>query len=156
MEELNERGLEFSGLLLEVFRLNGQLLAAGDELARPAGLTSARWQVLGVVDHDPVTVAAVARTMGLTRQSVQQTADALARDGFIAFEENPGDRRAKLMALTEQGRLALRAVERRQAEWANRIGERATLAELAAATQTLRRLGEALRASPDPSQHEEH
>ena len=71
---LSRGGQTFSELLVEVFRVNGLLLAAGDDLARPAGLTSARWQVLGVVDHGPVTVAQVARIMGLTRQSVRWSA----------------------------------------------------------------------------------
>jgi len=150
VKRLDAGGLGFSELLIEVFRLNGQLLAAGDELARPAGLTSARWQVLGVIDTEPATVARVARTMGLTRQSVQQTADALARDGFITFEENPDDRRAKLMALTQRGRTALTMVERRQADWANRIAASVPLAELRSATATLRRLGLSLRAEDTP------
>lgn len=78
MTSLTDRGLEFSELLVEVFRVNGLLLAAGDEVARPAGLTSARWQILGVVDHEPATVARIARTMGLARPTVRQTADVLA------------------------------------------------------------------------------
>lgn len=146
MVELGSGGLAFSDLVIEVFRLNGLLLAAGDDLARPAGLTSARWQVLGVVDHQPSPVAHVARTMGLTRQSVQQTADALAREGFIRFEENPHHRRAKLMVLTRRGRSALRLVEQRQAEWANRIADQATLTELQSATETLRDLGRRVEA----------
>ena len=36
-------------LVLELFRLNGRLLAAGDAMTRDLGLTSARWQVLGAV-----------------------------------------------------------------------------------------------------------
>ncbi|TDC34566.1 MarR family transcriptional regulator, partial [Micromonospora sp. KC213] len=148
MEELSQAGLDLSELVIEVFRLNGRLLAAGDELARPVGLTSARWQVLGVIDDEPRTVAQVARAMGLTRQSVQQTADALGREGFVAFQEHPGDRRTKLMSLTPRGRQALRVVERRQARWANRLAEEMTLAELQAATATLRRLGQHLDADP--------
>lgn len=141
---LSPRGLEFSELLVEVFRVNGLLLAAGDALARPSGLTSARWQVLGVVDHEPSTIAQVARTMGLTRQSVRETADALVRDGLIEFRENPAHRRARLMVLTEPGRAALREVEERQASWANGVGDRLPLAELRAAVATLRDLGDLL------------
>lgn len=141
---LSPRGREFSELLVEVFRVNGLLLAAGDELARPAGLTSARWQVLGVVDHGPSSVAQVARTMGLTRQSVRQTADALARDGMIEFHENPNHRRAKLMVLTDSGRTALRYVEEQQAGWANAIGERLPLSELRSTHAVLRDLGDLL------------
>jgi DNA-binding MarR family transcriptional regulator len=150
MERLDARGEAFSDLVIEVFRVNGLLLAAGDGLTRPAGLTSARWQVLGVIDHEPSPVAHVARIMGLTRQSVQQTADALARDGLITFEDNPHHRRAKLMVLTPEGRAALEYVERRQAEWANRIAGKATLDTLRAATETLRELGWILEADSDP------
>ncbi len=144
MTALSDRGREFSELLVEVFRVNGLLLAAGDALAAPAGLTSARWQVLGVVDHGPCTIARVARTMGLTRQAVRQTATSLVRDGMVVFEDNPHDRRARLLALTPRGRSALREVERRQAAWANDVAARISLVELRAATGTLRDLGDLL------------
>ena len=58
-------------LVLETFRLNGQLLAAGDALVAKVGLTSARWQVLGAIalSAAPLPVAHIARNMGLTRQA---------------------------------------------------------------------------------------
>jgi hypothetical protein len=40
-------------LLLRVFRLNGLFLAEAEEIARPTGLTPARWQVLGAVLAQP-------------------------------------------------------------------------------------------------------
>ena len=147
MTPLTDRGQEFSGLLVEVFRVNGLLLSAGDDLARPAGLSSARWQVLGVVDHGPVTAAQVARTMGLTRQSVRQTAAALAEDGLLTYHDNPHDRRARLLMLTPRGRAALRQVERRQAGWANDIAARVSRTELHAVTATLHELGDLLEDS---------
>ena len=113
----------FTRLVLLVFRLNGLLLEAGDRLAAPAGQTSARWQVMGVIDHEPLTVSQIARAMGLRRQSVQRTADLLASDGVAEFLDNPADRRAKLLALTPSGRRALRAIERGQFEWARKHGE---------------------------------
>ncbi|WP_308258382.1 MarR family winged helix-turn-helix transcriptional regulator [Saccharothrix obliqua] len=144
MTALTDRGEEFSTLLIEVFRVNGLLLAAGDALAGPSGLSSARWQVLGVIDHGPRTVAGVARAMGLTRQAVRQTATGLVRDGMVEFRDNPLDRRARLLDLTPRGRTALRAVERRQAEWANGLGARLSLPELRAAVATLRDLADLL------------
>ena len=121
MPRLTAQGAALTGLVLELFRVHGLVLAAGDTLAAPAGLTSARWQILGVVDHGATTVAQVARTMGLTRQSVRQTADALARDGLLKHVDNPADRRARLIALTPAGRRALRQVEARHAGWADRL-----------------------------------
>jgi DNA-binding MarR family transcriptional regulator len=113
----------FTQLVLLVFRLNGLLLAAGDRLAGPAGQTSARWQVMGVIDHAPMTVAGIARVMGLRRQSVQRTADLLAADGVAEYLDNPADRRARLLTLTPRGRRALRAIERAQFAWARNHGE---------------------------------
>ncbi|MEV3938080.1 MarR family transcriptional regulator [Glycomyces sp. NPDC049804] len=142
--ELSPRGLAVSELAIEVFRANGALLAAGDALARPAGLTSARWQVLGVIDHAPATVADIARTMGLRRQSVQQTADALAADGLAAFTDNPRHRRAKLLDPTPAGRRALAEVERAHAVWADALAASLAPSQIATATAALRALTDAL------------
>ena len=71
-----------SAAAITTFRLNGQFLALAEELARPAGLTAAWWQVLGAVLGEPLTVAGIAREMGITRQSVQRVADILAERGL--------------------------------------------------------------------------
>lgn len=112
-------------LILEVFRLNGDLLAAGDDLTRDFGQTSARWQVLGAVGSGPQSVAGIARDMGLTRQSVQRTTDLLAREGLVEYADNPAHRRAKLARLTEEGRNTLAGITARQTVWANRLAEAA-------------------------------
>ena len=43
-------------LIVKVFRLHGRLLAAGDNLVRDTGLTSARWQILSAT-ADPLTAS---------------------------------------------------------------------------------------------------
>jgi DNA-binding MarR family transcriptional regulator len=144
MSEPSASGSAFTELILEVFRLNGLLLEAGDRLTHPVGLSSARWQVLGVVGDQPTPVAHVARIMGLTRQSVQQTADALANDGFITYTDNPHHRRAKLMTVTPKGRKALDYIEQRQIEWANQVSETLSLEALKTAITVLRQLEERL------------
>ncbi|NUB25950.1 MarR family winged helix-turn-helix transcriptional regulator [Azospirillum brasilense] len=94
-----------SRLALEVFRLNGALIAAGDTLVAPLGLTSARWQVMGAVAEagGGLPVSGIARNMGLVRQSVQRIADELEAEGIFRFAPNPHHRRAKLVQLTERG-----------------------------------------------------
>ena len=129
----------FTRVALLVFRLNGLLIEAGDRLAAPAGQTSARWQVMGVVDHEPATVAAVARAMGLARQSVQRTADLLVADGAAAYLDNPADRRAHLLTLTPAGRKALRAIARAQRAWAQELGEALGVESLEQAREPLER-----------------
>jgi DNA-binding MarR family transcriptional regulator len=130
----------FTRLILLVFRLNGLLLDAGDRLAAPVGQTSARWQVMGVIDHEPLTVSAVARVMGLRRQSVQRTADLLAADGVAEYVDNPADRRARLLTLTPSGRRALRTIERAQHAWAAELGEAVGLEPLLEAEHALERV----------------
>jgi DNA-binding MarR family transcriptional regulator len=96
-------GDALTDLVIRTFRLNGLFLAAAEHMARPAGLTAARWQVLGAVLREPLTVSDAARAMGLTRQSVQRLADALVADGMAEYVENPRHRRARLLRPTEAG-----------------------------------------------------
>jgi DNA-binding MarR family transcriptional regulator len=144
MNRRSDNGDAFTELTLEVFRLNGRLLRVGDDLVRPVGLTSSRWQILGVVEHDPASVADVAREMGLSRQSVQRTADLLAEEGLVEYADNPHHRRAKLMKITRRGREALDYVEERQVEWTDRIGGEHSLEDLRTAVMVLRRIRESL------------
>lgn len=135
---------------MQVFRLDGALTAAGDTLARPAGQTSARWRVLAAVERQPLTVAQIARAWSLARQSVQRVADALERDGLVAYEENPLHRRAKLVRLTRRGAEALAEIQAAQQQWADEVGARVGAADLDAAADVLARLLAALgHARPD-------
>jgi DNA-binding MarR family transcriptional regulator len=126
--ELNEEtpsGKATIALILEVFRLNGRLLAAADRLVSRFGLTSARWQVLGAIALAPTPepVARLARNMGLTRQGVQRVVNELIREGIVALQENPHHRRAKLVLMTEKGKTAFAAAVQMQIPWVNALTE---------------------------------
>ncbi|HZE50404.1 MAG TPA: helix-turn-helix domain-containing protein, partial [Jatrophihabitantaceae bacterium] len=94
-------------LVVKTFRLHGLFLEAAEQIARPAGLTAAWWQVLGAVLDQPRSVAGIAREMGLARQSVQRVADLLAGRGLVEYRPNPAHQRAKLVAPTSAGRAAI-------------------------------------------------
>ena len=140
MNGAKQQGELFTELIIEIFRLNGLILEAGDRIAKPVGLTSARWQVLGIVEHGAVPVANVARYMGLSRQTVQQTADGLQRDGFITYHDNPHHRRAKLMQISEKGQRALEFVRAHQAAWAQQVGSHQQPERLQQALDVIREL----------------
>ncbi|GGW41215.1 MarR family winged helix-turn-helix transcriptional regulator [Streptomyces caelestis] len=125
---------------LGVFRLNGQFLAVAEELARPAGLTAAWWQVLGAVLGEPLPVSGIARAMGITRQSVQRIADLLVERGLAEYRPNPAHRRAKLLAPTARGRAAIARIDPGHAAFADRLAEEFGEAELAEAVRVLERL----------------
>ncbi|MFG2573293.1 MarR family winged helix-turn-helix transcriptional regulator [Streptomyces sp. NPDC048481] len=129
---------------LGVFRLNGQFLAVAWELARPGGLTAARWQVLGAVLGEPLPVAAIARVMGITRQSVQRVADLLVERGLAEYRPNPAHRRAKLLAPTGAGRAAVAGIDPGHAAFADRLAREFGEAELAEAVHVLERLSTVL------------
>ncbi|MBW7849402.1 MAG: MarR family transcriptional regulator [Rhodospirillales bacterium] len=140
-------GAAFTELILELFRLNGCVLAEGDRLTAPEGLSSARWQVMGAIDEGPQTVSGIARRMGLTRQSVQRTVNELARSGIVRMLENPDHKRAKLVDLAPAGRAALDAVTVRQGVWANVAADGIAPARLADAVDLLRELRQRLESS---------
>ncbi|GAA3500513.1 MarR family transcriptional regulator [Streptomyces prasinosporus] len=129
---------------LGVFRLNGQFLAVAEELTRPAGLTAAWWQVLGAVLPEPLPVSGIARTMGITRQSVQRIADLLVERGLAEYRPNPAHRRAKLLAPTGEGRAAVDRVDPGHAAFAERLAEAYGEEDLAAAVHALERLSRVL------------
>ncbi|MEW2073768.1 MULTISPECIES: MarR family winged helix-turn-helix transcriptional regulator [unclassified Streptomyces] len=139
---------------LGTFRLNGQFLAVAEELARPAGLTAAWWQVLGAVLGEPLPVSGIARAMGITRQSVQRVADLLVERGLAEYRPNPAHRRAKLLAPTEEGRAAVSRVDPGHAAFAERLAEAYGAAygetEFARAVEALERLSTVLDALGPP------
>lgn len=136
-----------SGIAKTVFRLNGQLLSIAEDLAWPAGLTAAWWQVIATVLREPLSVADISRSIGNSRQSVQRVADLLVDEGLAEYQPNPAHRRAKLLAPTEEGRSAVRAIAPAHADLARRLrseyGDQelrrllASLTELSAALETV-------------------
>ncbi|MFI6857086.1 MarR family winged helix-turn-helix transcriptional regulator [Streptomyces sp. NPDC050416] len=129
---------------LGVFRLNGQFLAVAEELARPAGLTAAWWQVLGAVLGEPLPVSGIARAMGITRQSVQRIADLLVERGLAEYRPNPAHRRAKLLVPTAEGRAAIARIAPGHAAFADRLADALGEADLAETVRVLERLSKVL------------
>ena len=127
-------------LILETFRLNGRLLAAGDALVADLHLTSARWQVLGALALSAVAlpVAHVARNMGLTRQAVQRLVNEMERDGLVRFAPNPHHQRARLVLLTARGKAAYDAAMKRQEPWVGGLADGLKTAQIEMAVTTLR------------------
>jgi DNA-binding MarR family transcriptional regulator len=145
------RAKSLSDLIVEVFRLNGRLLEAGDSLVADIALTSARWQVIGAIVLSPVPlpVAHIARNMGLSRQSVQQLANDMEKDGLVRFAPNPHHARAKLVLLTERGTSAYRKAMARQAPWVRALGTSIEAKSVDAARGLLKKLRMRLEGDDD-------
>jgi DNA-binding MarR family transcriptional regulator len=135
--KLTKTAEAFTELVLQTFRFNGYLLTAGDRLAKPLCLTSARWQILGAIEEQSLSVSQIGKKMGLTRQNVQRIADVLEREGFVHYVTNPAHQRAKLVCLTSKGRRATRELADVQVVWANRIASNTTVSDIRTVLETM-------------------
>lgn len=135
-------------LVLPAFELNGEFLAAAEEMTRPVGLTPAWWQVLGATLGEALPVAEIARRvgLGLARQSVQRVADVLVERGWALYTDNPAHRRAKLLEPTPAGRVAVASLAEAQHAWADAVGAAVGKDELRCTLTTMRRIIDASRA----------
>jgi DNA-binding MarR family transcriptional regulator len=129
-----------TGLILQIFRVNGQLLTAGDRLTKKLGLTSARWQILGALADGRLTASQIARKMGLKRQSVQRLVDLLEREKIVELSRNPDHRVAMLVSLTAKGERKFAQISKIQADWAGRLAQGLSAADLNAAIDLLQTL----------------
>jgi DNA-binding MarR family transcriptional regulator len=133
-------GERLTELIAAIFRLNGVLMDAAQDLAAAGGVTAAWWQVLGGVVDEPRSVADIARRMGITRQGVQRVADLLVERGLAEYRPNPAHRRAKLLALTDAGSWAIRQIALVQRPWADQIARELGADNLHQALLTMRQL----------------
>lgn len=140
----SEEGRLLTELVLTVFRLNGRLLDAAQQLAAAGDITAAWWQVLGGVPDQPRSVAEIGRIMGMSRQAVQRIADILVERGLAEYRPNPTHRRAKLLARTEAGNYALRRISMAQHPWTDGLGQQLGADRLASAVAVLSDLVELL------------
>jgi len=126
-------------LILRIFRANGRLLLAGDQLVAPLRLTSARWQVLGSIAaaEQPQPVAGLARELGVTRQAVQRIVNELALEGVVALQSNPHHKRAQLVVLTDRGQELFEQALALQRPWAAGLAQGLTGSQVAAACDAL-------------------
>jgi DNA-binding MarR family transcriptional regulator len=126
-------------LVVAIFRANGAIIANGDRLVADLGLTSALWQVLDALDraNGSRSVADIARSMGLTRQSVQRSVDRLVEQGLAGFATNPAHKRAQLVQLTPDGEQAVHAIQDRVARSVAQTLESLAATEIEAARRVL-------------------
>lgn len=94
-------------LIADVYELAGTSRATSEDIARPSGRTAAQWHVLSVVSDADMTVSAMARRLGLSRQAVQRVVNDLLESRHLSTHPNLHDRRAPLVTLTDRGRSTL-------------------------------------------------
>jgi len=148
---MNDATMLARELSVAVFRLNGTLIHTGNALVGDLELTSALWQILDALaqSSDPLSVASIARNMGLARQSVQRGVDILHTRGMLEFSLNQHHKRAKLVALTALGTTMLASAQERSRPDAETLVKQVGTQALIEATTLLRKIDELLSSSPN-------
>lgn len=145
----------FDSLLEVTVLLQQDLARSFDE----TGLTLARTHLLWELRRlGPCPQQALAAALGVSARNVTGLVDALESTGFVARSPHPTDRRATLVALTEQGVSTMDQMARDRMELSERLVERLTPADvehlstsLAAVTDRLRELVEAAAQPTEPT-----
>ncbi|CAL9592780.1 hypothetical protein SUDANB132_05265 [Streptomyces sp. enrichment culture] len=136
----NSEAMALSAALLAVAgdltrRIHEGVAARGFEGLRPAhGFAFTR------LAPDGATVTDLAAHLGVTKQAASQLVDELVRKGYAERRPHPGDARARLVVLTEEGWACTRAAEEAAAEAVRAWGEVLGEAELRALRASLPRI----------------
>ncbi|WP_404285898.1 MarR family winged helix-turn-helix transcriptional regulator [Microvirga sp. RSM25] len=79
-----------------------------DDALRPVGLTSGQFSLLNALNRAaPPPVAPVAQLLAMDRTTLTAALKPLERDGLVAIDTDPSDRRSRLLRLTDKGRETL-------------------------------------------------
>ncbi|MFI6320136.1 MarR family winged helix-turn-helix transcriptional regulator [Nonomuraea sp. NPDC050556] len=97
---------------------------------RTEGFESIRYvhgSVFRYIDPEGSRLTTLAERAGLTKQAIAEFVDDLENHGYLERVADPGDRRAKIIRLTDRGRMAQLAAGRFFADveqrWARHVGE---------------------------------
>jgi MarR family transcriptional regulator for hemolysin len=118
-------------------RANQLQKAEFDTALTATGLTSRKHQVLATAVGAEHTQTQLARIVGLDKTTMMVTLDELERDGLAERRPLPNDRRARVVAVTVEGRKALRKADKAFAEANERVLARLPEAERGAFLQAL-------------------
>jgi len=95
-------------LCLHTQRAARTLARLFDEALRPVGLTSGQFSLLNALNRpEPPSLGPVAQLLAMDRTTLTAALKPLERDGLVAITADPGDRRNRLLSLTEKGRRVL-------------------------------------------------
>jgi DNA-binding MarR family transcriptional regulator len=95
----------------------------------------------------PSAGAAFGGGLRLTRQAVHATVTRLVRDGLLGLAPNADHRRSQLIRVTEPGRATYSAIDKRQAEWVNRLARGIDRSDLETTARALDELCRRLEAN---------
>ena len=122
------------------------------QYAKSTGLSMPQFSVMMQLHHKGACgMSEISERFEVTPAAASQLVDKLVQSGFIVREEDPKDRRAKMLNLTDKGRdLVQQGIEERY-RWMDQLSGRLTEAErvqVSEALDILTRVAQDLEAEP--------
>jgi hypothetical protein len=139
-------GDALTDLVLPAFELNGEFLAAAEEMTRPVGLTPAWWQVLGATLDEPLPVAERGSAWPARASSGSPTSSSSAAGPPTRTTPRTGARSCSRRPPTADGRAAVARLAEAQHAWADAVGAAVGEDELRRVVTGVRRISDASRA----------
>ena len=132
-------------LIVEIRRAFHALATTGDNLHSDLGVTSAMRALMEHLDaHGQTTVPDIARAKSVSRQHIQQVANALEAAGLLTFVANPRHKRSPFALLTPKGAETFAEIRNREAGVLADLAARLEDGDPASAADTIARLRAAL------------
>ena len=106
--------------------------------AKSTGLSMPQFSVMMQLHHrGNCAIGDISERFDITNAAASQLVDKLVQNGFIKRDEDPRDRRAKMLNLTDKGRdLIQRGIEERY-RWVDELAGKLTAEERAKVTEAL-------------------
>lgn len=106
--------------------------------AKSTGLSMPQFSILMQLHHKgPCGMSGISEGYDITPAATSQLVDKLVQSGLIQRVEDPNDRRAKLLSLTDKGReLILNGIKERY-RWVNEMADKLTAGERAQISEAL-------------------
>ena len=125
-------------VILQIRPVFRALAAAVEDRLHGSGLGLPERGVLECLQAmGPQTVPALARTIGVPRQFVQRTCNALLDQGLVERVDNPAHARSSLLRLTSAGAKAFKTLRQRETTASRSLAAALSAADLAATVRVL-------------------
>ena len=114
--------------------------------AKATGLSMPQFSVIMQLHHrGNCAIGDISERFDITNAAASQLVDKLVQGGFIKREEDPQDRRAKMLNLTDKGRkLVQRGIEERY-RWMNDLSAKLSAEQRAKVTEALNIMSQAAK-----------
>jgi DNA-binding MarR family transcriptional regulator len=114
--------------------------------AKATGLSMAQFSILMQLHYrSNCGVSDISERFDITNAAASQLVDKLVQNGLIQREEDPSDRRARLLNLTDRGRKLIQQSIEKRYRWVDELAEKLTPEERLQVAEALQIMTEAAR-----------